>query len=178
MSGLANRGKGLESALDMLHQVYEAQRKASVIRSPTNYKVIRPGVKSPELVVVPDALSAPDYHIQAQGRSLLLDAKECHATRWQLSHLPEHQADRFTRHERQGGCAFVLLQFVGKTFLLPWNECPGKVTLHSMWTAWQLDLAKRGRASLTPEDCAVVGYPLTSIDYLAVALLHARTKLI
>lgn len=150
-----------------MHAIYEAQGRASVIRVPTPYKVIRPGTP-PTLIVVPERKGEPDYAIQTGGLALLLDAKECAADRWPLSHLPDQQAERFNKHTRQCGHAFVLLNLQGANYLLPWAN------LGPAWHDWHVGKAKRGSATLNAAACSDIGRRLPSCDYLNAALTFAK----
>lgn len=173
----ANRGKGFEHVVQAMHDIYTAQRRASIIPSPTPYRVLGPGARPGELRVVPETKGAPDYSVQAARRSLILDAKDTTAEKWSLSNLHEHQAERFTLHERQGGFAFVLLHMVGEHWLLPWdNSTPGR--FHDWWTTWQAGKARRGCAALTVDACDEIGLHLQSVDYLNAALTFCAKRAI
>ena len=171
----ANRGKGFEGVVAAMHLVYTTQRRASITRSPTPYKVLGPGTRAGELRVVPEAKGAPDYFVQAARRSIVLDAKDTTAEKWALSNLHEHQAQRFTAHERQGGFAFVLLHMLGEHWLLPWDSSTPN-SLHEWWTTWDAGTAKRGRAALTVDACDEIGLHLPSVDYLNTALAFCAKR--
>lgn len=172
--GYANRGKQLEEALDQMHAVYEAGRRASVLKIPTPYKVLG-HLAPPELRVVPTKVVGPDYAIQAGGLSILMDAKDCTSERWQFSHLPDHQGDRFTRHCRQGGHAFVLLRLERKLLLLPW-ERNTETMLGARWRAWSQATTRAAprTAGLDLGQAEAIGYTLHSIDWLPTAIAHTR----
>lgn len=170
-ASLANRGAGLERVLADLHAVYEAQDRASIIRLPTPYKVLRPGTP-PTLIVVPAHKGEPDYALQVGGLAILMDAKECAADRWPLAHLPDHQAVRFDRHIAQGGAAFVLLYMGGVHYLMPWGAPVGALAWY--WREWNAGKAKRGNAALDAESCAKLGKRLPSCDWLSTAVEMSR----
>ena len=157
----ANRGQSWEAVIDAMHALYEASGRASVIRNPAPMKPLGPGVRGVFRAAY-IAEGPPDYSVQAGGVAYLFDAKSAVGSRWGLDNVKDHQAGRFTRHEAQGGVAFVLLRLGRRMWLLPWSR------LSPPWYAWRRGVAGRGGASLTDEWLAVVGVELRSPDWLAV----------
>ena len=164
----ANRGKGLESMLDQLHQVYAARGWASIDRTPQPIKrlKIHPGMRLPPgaFVAVYGGDGPPDYRgsVAPSGRSVVFDAKMSAGARWPLKHLEPHQAKDLDLALRTGAYPFVLLYISGRTWVLPWT------TLAPMWWYWHRGEAARGEASISTAELPTLGHPCAAGGWLPV----------
>jgi penicillin-binding protein-related factor A (putative recombinase) len=173
--------------LNRVHDGYEAQGRASIVKNPHPMKVLagcqlltyevrrgptKRSIRGMAYPAVNAAEGPPDYSVQASGRNFLLDAKDCAQTRWPFANLEEHQARRFDAHEAQLGRAFVLLHLEDVAYLLPWRHHHPVPMLRDLWWAHHEveGRAAAGTASIDPETCARIGFRLRSPDWLPSAL--------
>lgn len=97
-----------------------------------------------------------DYHIQAAGLSLVLEAKSCSEPRWYLGNLHPHQARAMNDHTGQGGHAAIALfhhppGLPVQRVIIPWAK------LKPIWDRWNTCHVKQGEASLTTEQIRGLG---------------------
>lgn len=161
----ANRGRRLEAILDHVHRGYTARGAAYVLRTPPPVKVLSTPVRG-VFRAAWEAAGPCDYLAVVGGVPVALDAKECAATRWPLSHLPEHQAAHFDAIERAGGRGAVLLSFPAQTFLVPWTVPDESHVLRSLWRKWAEGDAGRGEASICVRDVSAIGVEVRDWDWL------------
>lgn len=117
----ANRGKGLQSLLDMTHRQYKASGRADVREVPTPVQIksydkgfITGYTKKGEWV---------DYVGVGDGKLIVFDAKETtSATNFPLKNLHEHQFELLESWYQKGATAFLIVSFTKKheeIYLLP-----------------------------------------------------------
>lgn len=161
----SNRGKHLEQLLDHVHRGYLARGAAYVVRTPPPVKVLSSPVRGVFRGCF-ESEGPPDYSAIIAGVPLVFDAKECHASRWPLSHLPAHQAEHFDAVERAGGRAAVVLSFPAQTWLLPWTHSGEQWGLRRLWRPWADGAAARGGASIAAHEAHMVGVEVRDWDWL------------
>lgn len=174
----ANLGKSWEHEIQEVHDRYDADGRASCVRNPAPMRPIA-RLRGGEWRAIFEAKGAPDYSVQAGDVSFVFDAKDAAGSRWPLDGLALHQAERFSKHERQGrnALAFVLLRLAGQVWLLPWTTSHAGLPLCARWHRWHDGEAERGEASLDATACAEIGVPLPSADWLEAALALVRSPL-
>lgn len=183
----ALRGKSWEQTLEDMHALYNQSHRAAVTRNPAPMKLLAGAqlltyeLRGKRLTgraypAVFEAEGPPDYTAQSAGYSFLLDAKETVAERWDLALLKKHQCDAFDAHVRQRGHAFVLLHLARRMFLLPWLRGPDDDDLRGRWMQHAAGKAAHGWASLSAEQCLLLGAELRTVDWLPVALRMARER--
>lgn len=161
----ANRGRKLEAILDVVHRGYISRGAAYVVRTPPPIRVL----STPKRGVFRGCFEGegpPDYLAVVDGVPVAIDAKECHASRWPLSHLPAHQAAHFDAIERVGGRGAVLLSFPASTWLLPWTHDGEQFGLRQRWQPWASGDAGRGEASIAAHEAYRVGVEVRDWDWL------------
>jgi penicillin-binding protein-related factor A (putative recombinase) len=162
--GLANRGKRLETLLDLVHGRYRAAG-AYVQRNPTPYKVLPHA--GPHMRVVPERAAPPDYLVVFQGSAYLIEAKSHAGQRWPLAQLEDHQAAAFDRWQAQGHTfvAGVVLWLDNKGWWVPWSM------LAPAWRAAGAGTARRGEHSLDQRWLETHAVSLVGVDWLPAFLV-------
>ena len=185
---LANRGMGLQALLDTVHAGYQARGVAAVLPlfppieqlagyQPLSFKSGGPRGRRRTANAFPAVFKGegpPDYAVVSGGYTLLVDAKDCEADRWPLSHLPEHQALAFDRHVAQRGHAGILLRTPAGMWYLPWTHTAEAPRLSEWWHRWNAGEAPHGFATMTEAHLDALGCRLRTADWLPAALKIAR----
>lgn len=161
----ANRGRGLETAIEYANAQYQGKGIAVIQKVATPTKVLA-GRRGDTKVI--RQKSTVDFIGVWQGRALAFDAKATVAQGFTLSHLQDHQYEFLRSWVDCGGIAFLLLEHRNPfpprgpvVRLVPWGP------LDQFWRRRR----EGGRASITAEELAALP-PVrpgrtVAIDYLA-----------
>lgn len=159
-------GRSWEIDLARWHDAYRRDGRACIQRAHPPVKHIR-SLGGGQFVGVRDRTGPPDFWgTLPGGRAVVFDAKECSAARWPLKAVEPHQARDLEAHTRQGAVAFVALDFAGRGWVLPWDRL-----VEPYWMTVDGE-ARRGEASLTPADVALIGLPMGADGWLDVVRAH------
>lgn len=162
---LANRGKGLESALAVQHEAYALTGRAFVLRTSAPMRILRRLPKGGQFVAVFEAVGMPDYFAVSGGRLFVFDAKEHAGSSFPFAALPEHQSRAFDAATKQGATAGLVVRLpeVNAAWWVPWSAMAGK------WWAWskRTGRAAAGGASFDVEDLDEYGARLSGLDWLS-----------
>lgn len=150
MSTRANLGRAWEARLLAWHHAYKQAGQAFVVQAPPPVKMISRPVKG-RFMAAHMKEGPPDFVGVALGRAVCFDAKHTESSRWPLQDLQPHQARDLVAADRAGAFAFVALEIGGEGWILPWSA------LGPAWVAWATGRARRGEASLSPDDIAALG---------------------
>ncbi|MBL0387888.1 Holliday junction resolvase RecU [Tumebacillus sp. ITR2] len=105
----ANLGKSFEDRVIQANQQYAARGVAVIQKVATPFQIIR---KGKGMIAVPTEKSTVDFVGLAVGRGVALDAKTTKVqTNFPLSNVEQHQIDFLVRWKKQGGAAFLLIEF-------------------------------------------------------------------
>ncbi|WP_328702764.1 Holliday junction resolvase RecU [Alicyclobacillus suci] len=119
----ANRGRSLETMLNMTNMQYRLHNWALVDKIPTPIKKVgdyRRGV----FLAVWEHKSSVDYQGIYNGRAIVFEAKMCREnTRFSLSNIAAHQIEYLEQAEQQGAITFLIVEFpkLDETYLVPAN---------------------------------------------------------
>lgn len=126
MTGLpvshANRGRGLESVLDLAHDLYWKRERVLVRHYGIAGRYFPGSGTKPRFAAFPKDRQPVDYHGCDRGRLIVFDAKEDRsgADRWRLDKRYEHQYDRLRAWASAGALAWFAVERVAlqRLFLL------------------------------------------------------------
>lgn len=159
----ANRGKPLEAALDLIHKRYQISGRVTVHRQRPEvaFGSGKPREKGPPDFIVIDAVYV-----------WLVDAKSTSKDVLNMSDLPIHQLDAFTRHEALGPTrqAGIILHLAGVVFWVPWSA------LRPVWETWRAaraasasGRAAKGEGSIGVSWLVKHAHRVSGYDWLPVA---------
>jgi penicillin-binding protein-related factor A (putative recombinase) len=164
----ANRGQGLERALNAQHRLYEVTKRAVVVQQFPH--VIRRGrragaAEGKALFANATPRVADFMGVLSDGRAVALEAKETHEGRFKLDAVTDGQRD-FMRKWTGLGLLLVLIRDGSQT-LGTW-ALPFATYINAWDRARPLPGAhrKRGTASLTPDQFDSLGIRLNGVDWL------------
>ena len=134
--------------------VRRAHRPAGVYlrRTSPAYRMVMVGGKLTP-VVEADERGCPDFHGAYQGQAVAFECKSTTEDRWELKKLDPKQAAALDEATAAGCRTGVLLRYdrLAQVYWLPWP------ILRPYWIQQQRGEARRGDASMTPEDCGALG---------------------
>jgi len=110
-TGHANRGKGLENLVLQACQVYAKRGWGKIQRIETPVFQGRRGQGDGDKWT--RGRSTVDFVGVYQGRGVAFDAKQTKIPRFELARIQPHQRAYLADFAAGGGCAFVLIEFVG-----------------------------------------------------------------
>lgn len=116
------RGSGLEDLINYTIDTYREKKLALIQKIPTPITPIQIDKESRHITLAYfDKKSTVDYIGVVQGVPICFDAKECAADTFPLANIHEHQAAFMKDFERQGGIAFIIIQYTKRdeTYYLP-----------------------------------------------------------
>nr|WP_275667882.1 Holliday junction resolvase RecU [Paenibacillus oryzisoli] len=119
----ANRGMGLETLIEYANQQYAAKGIAQIQKVATPWKVVRNGKRI--VSAFPEKKSTVDFLGVYKGMAIAFDAKQTeNKTRFPLANIEQHQIDFMIDWEKNGGIAFVIIDFKshGQIFLMNLQE--------------------------------------------------------
>ena len=135
------RGSTLEDFINLANEKYQQSNLALIQKIPTPIKPIKIDKDTRHITLAYfDKQSTVDYIGAVQGIPICFDAKEAAQRRLPLQNIHEHQIRFMEDFSRQGGIAFLLVNFTSEDeyYLLPLE------ILEKYWTAAQ----KGGRKSI------------------------------
>jgi recombination protein U len=164
-STYANRGKVLESYIELANLRYKALGIALVTKQATPIvakEVDRKGIITHGWY---DEKSTVDFEGIALGKSVAFDAKETEVkTSFPLDNVKKHQVDYLSQHERLGGISFLIVHFstIKETYIITIQQ----------FNEWWNDSLNGGRKSIPvaffQTECKRCGPGRNiTIDYLA-----------
>lgn len=118
------RGSTLEELVNQTNQQYLECGLALIQKIPTPIKPITIDKESRHITLAYfDQKSTVDYIGVVQGVPVCFDAKECHTNTFPLQNVHPHQITFMQNFEKQGGVAFLLIQYthINKCFYLPYR---------------------------------------------------------
>lgn len=119
------RGSSLEELINIANDVYRKKELALVQKVPTP---ITPVEIDTGTRIIKKAYfnmkSTVDYIGVVQGVAICFDAKETRSLSYPLSNIHRHQYDFMCEFEKQGGIAFIIINFSKKNenFYLPFSK--------------------------------------------------------
>ena len=135
------RGSSLEDCINFTNDYYRQHRLAVIQKIPTPITPVEMNKENSTITLAYfDKQSTVDYIGAVQGIPICFDAKEAAQKRLPLQNIHEHQIRFMEDFSRQGGIAFLLVNFTSEDeyYLLPLE------ILEKYWTAAQ----KGGRKSI------------------------------
>lgn len=122
----ANRGMGLETLIEYANAQYSAKGIATIQKVATPWKVLWKG--NQVVSAFPEKKSTVDFIGVSKGKSIAFDAKETELkTRFPLSNIEQHQIDFLRDWEKNGGIAFLIINFKAhnEIYFLPFAYIDG-----------------------------------------------------
>ena len=112
------RGSTLEEFINHTNERYGELGLALVQKIPTPITPVKIDQDSRHITLAYfDQKSTVDYIGAVQGIPVCFDAKECAADTFPLQNVHRHQVEFMEEFERQGGIAFLLILYTGRTEL-------------------------------------------------------------
>lgn len=118
------RGSSLEELINLTNEKYREHGLALIQKVPTPIKPIRLDQEKGHISLAYfEKRSTVDYIGVVQGIPICFDAKETLKEGLPIQNIHQHQIDFMTDFEKQGGIAFLIVQFVqhNKSFYLPFK---------------------------------------------------------
>jgi recombination protein U len=118
------RGSSLEELINLTNDKYREHGLALIQKVPTPIKPIRLDQEKGHISLAYfEKRSTVDYIGVVQGIPVCFDAKETLKERFPLQNIHQHQIDFMEDFEKQGGIAFLIVQFVqhNECFYLPFK---------------------------------------------------------
>jgi len=162
-----NRGESTEKWVNLANQYYLDTHQAVIHKKPTPIQVVKVDYPKRSAAKISEAYyktpSTTDYNGLYQGHYLDFDVKETQSlTSFPLSNIHPHQIEHLKTVDAHGGIAFLIIAFIRlqEQFIMPYNA------LNTF-----LERAKKGRKSITIEECKASGIPIElklnpTFDYL------------
>ena len=119
------RGSTLEELVNVTNERYAEVGLALIQKIPTPIKPIQIDKESRHITLAYfDQKSNVDYIGAVQGIPVCFDAKESAVTTFPLQNIHEHQITFMEAFERQGGIAFILLDFTAlqEVYYVPFRD--------------------------------------------------------
>ena len=119
------RGSTLEELINVTNERYAEAGLALIQKIPTPIKPIQIDKESRHITLAYfDQKSTVDYIGAVQGIPVCFDAKESAVTTFPLQNIHEHQITFMEAFERQGGIAFILLDFTAlqEVYYVPFRD--------------------------------------------------------
>lgn len=119
------RGSALEDLINLTLEKYREGHLALIQKIPTPIKPISIDKESRHITLAYfDQKSTVDYIGAVQGIPVCFDAKESAVTTFPLQNIHEHQITFMEAFERQGGIAFILLDFTAlqEVYYVPFRD--------------------------------------------------------
>ncbi|MFB5192670.1 Holliday junction resolvase RecU [Alicyclobacillus fastidiosus] len=117
----ANRGRSLETMLNMTNSQYRRNNWALVDKIPTPIKKLRDYSRG-TFIAVWESKSSVDYQGVYNGRALVFEAKMCREEkRFPLANIHDHQIAYLEQAEQQGAITFLIIDFskLDEVYLVP-----------------------------------------------------------
>ena len=112
------RGSALEDYINHTNEQYRNKGLALIQKIPTPITPVRIDKEHRHITLAYfDQRSTVDYIGAVQGIPVCFDAKECAADTFPLQNVHRHQGEFMEEFERQGGIAFLLILYTGRTEL-------------------------------------------------------------
>ncbi len=112
------RGSALEDYINHTNEQYRNKGLALIQKIPTPITPVRIDKEHRHITLAYfDQRSTVDYIGAVQGIPVCFDAKECAADTFPLQNVHRHQVEFMEEFERQGGIAFLLILYTGRTEL-------------------------------------------------------------
>ena len=112
------RGSTLEELINRTNERYMEMGLALIQKIPTPITPVRIDKEHRHITLAYfDQRSTVDYIGAVQGIPVCFDAKECAADTFPLQNVHRHQVEFMEEFERQGGIAFLLILYTGRTEL-------------------------------------------------------------
>ncbi|MCK8823475.1 Holliday junction resolvase RecU [Fuchsiella alkaliacetigena] len=168
----ANRGRQLETELEVTHQYYNSRRIAKIQKIPIPVKVLDLNPRTGKInKAFYEQKSTVDYIGTYQGRTVVFDAKETNVeSRFDLKNIKEHQYQYLKDQHMCGAIAFLLIRFSklatannSETYYLPF----------SVLAEYMVNSKKGGRKSIPYQVIAKEKYKVEAknsalVDYLSI----------
>lgn len=132
-----NRGKDLESVIDLVHYRYKSGNVAYPIRNHPEIRIQSRGVRG-QITGYLKARAEPDYLLIGGGHVFLFDAKRVNEKYFKLDRVHAHQATALTAASNSGAFSFLLIQTPDGRFVVPWLAIADK------FNRWKRKDFKRG----------------------------------
>ena len=119
------RGSTLEELVNRTNEQYREKGLALIQKIPTPIKPIQIDKESRHITLAYfDQKSTVDYIGAVQGIPVCFDAKESAVTTFPLQNIHEHQITFMEAFEKQGGIAFILLDFtmLQEVYYVPFRD--------------------------------------------------------
>ncbi|MBE5964768.1 MAG: Holliday junction resolvase RecU [Lachnospira sp.] len=109
------RGKGLEDLINLTNEKYRDNGLALIQKIPTPITPINIDKENRHITLAYfDQKSTVDYIGTVQGIPVCFDAKECRVDTFPLHNIHEHQINFMLDFEKQGGIAFIIINYTNK----------------------------------------------------------------
>lgn len=167
------RGSGLEEMVNFTNDIYRRRGIGLFQKIPTPITPIQVNNKEKTITLAYfEKQSTVDYIGVAQGVPICFDAKETAQKHLPIQNIHEHQVAFMEEFQKQGGVAFLLVQFTAKAlcYFLPFH------VLKQYWEAAQ----KGGRKSI-PIDAFESRYQISTqsggvLNYLEAVNIYLGDK--
>jgi len=119
------RGSALEDLINYTNDIYEEKHLALIQKIPTPITPIEMDKGKGQISLAYfDRKSTVDYIGAVQGIPVCFDAKECAADTFPMINVHEHQIRFMKEFERQGGIAFLIIQYTARDeiFYMPYRH--------------------------------------------------------
>ena len=119
------RGSALEDLVNRTNEAYRVANLALIQKIPTPITPIEMDKSTRHITLAYfDKKSTVDYIGAVQGIPVCFDAKECAFDTFSLRNIHEHQVLFMRDFEKQGGVAFILLQYTGRdeAYYVPFRD--------------------------------------------------------
>jgi len=165
MHGL--RGSELEEIINRTIEKYRENKLALIQKIPTPITPVQIDDKRHITLAYFDKKSTVDYLGVVQGIPVCFDAKEIHASTFNLQNIHKHQIDFMEAFEAQQGIAFIILYYAHKEefYYMPYKA------MREFWDRAQ----SGGRKSFTYDELDKT-YLITDKDLLTINFLPQLQK--
>ena len=109
MTNYANRGKKLESLIELTNSAYADLKKGNVVKLPHPFQTLK--VKGSKVEGFFKRGYLVDYVGISEGETIIFDAKELHGKSFPLKNVTESQIRLLSDWDEQGAEAFLLIHF-------------------------------------------------------------------
>ncbi|PEZ18710.1 Holliday junction resolvase RecU [Bacillus anthracis] len=162
--GQGNRGMAFEKLINLSNEMYQREGVALINKRATPVKVLK-SAGGRVLNGFYEAKSTVDYDGVYKGRAVAFEAKSTQSlTRFDLSHIAQHQLDYLEKAEKMGAVCFFLIEFSKDqtVFLVPASVIQSYVRMSHQ---------PNGKKSISRADFDIYGYLVEQterapVDYL------------